>query len=380
MGVDHQDIDPLCDQAVRRASGLEKLANRLGIVAAGCATTVALLAMAPIASDQDPSALRRLYAGPPESWPRPQLDPGATFTEFTPLPPPDANADTALVELGRKLFEEPRLSASGQIACASCHAPELMFADSLRTSFGHDRQRGERNTPSLVTAAFSKTLFWDGRAASLEQQAMEPLRHAKEMAADPKAIERWINRDPSYRATFAPYVRRRIAISDVTTALAAYQRSLRPKTRWDRVFTDGTKVLNDRQLLGLHLFRTKAGCANCHSGATLSDDRFHNLGLSNYGRPNQDLGRWTVTGDPADVGAFKTPSLRGALYTRPYMHNGFFPFLGAVAIFYQGGGFKDPTEQAQGTIAPPPRPDPLLKKRDLTAEEREALVAFLETL
>lgn len=357
---------------------LGRLADRLLLMAAACVIAVGLAAMAP--ADISTVELRALYAGPPQSWPRPQLEPGATFVEFAPLPPPDPNADTALIALGRTLFEEPRLSASGQIACASCHAPELMFADALRTSVGHDRQRGARNTPSLVTTAFSTSFFWDGRAASLEQQALGPLLHPKEMAADPRAIERWINRDAGYRAAFKPHVSRRIAIGDVTTALAAYQRSLRPQTRWDRVFTDGTKVLNDRQLLGLHLFRTKAGCANCHSGATLSDDRFHNLGLSNYGRPNQDLGRWSVTGDPADVGAFKTPSLRGALYTRPYMHNGFFPFLGAVTIFYNGGGFKDPTEQASGTTAPPPRPDPLLRKRDLTAEEREALTAFLETL
>lgn len=367
------------DHQGRETLDLKRLADRLGWVAALCGMAAGLLAMAP-KLDDDPATLRRLYAGSPETWPRPELEPSAAFAEFAPLPPPDPSADPVLIEIGRKLFEDPRLSASGQIACASCHAPELMFADALRTSFGHDRQRGTRNTPSLTTAAFSKSFFWDGRAASLEQQALGPLQHPKEMAADPKAIERWINRDADYRDAFKPLVRKRIAIGDITAALAAYQRSLRPKTRWDRVFTEGTKVLNDRQLLGLHLFRTKAGCANCHSGATLSDDRFHNLGLSNYGRPSQDLGRWTVTGDPADVGAFKTPSLRGALYTRPYMHNGFFPFLGAVTIFYNGGGFKDPTEQAAGTTAPPPRPDPLLRKRDLTAEEREALTAFLETL
>lgn len=370
------------DGATGRDQGggvLQRVANRLFVASAACAAVACLAAMAPT-PDTEPTALRKLYAGPPETWPRPQLEPGARFEEFAPLAPADPGADQALIELGRKLFEEPRLSGSGQIACASCHVPELIFADSVRTSFGHDRRRGRRNAPSLATAAFSRSFFWDGRAESLEQQALEPLRHADEMAADPKAIERWINRDPAYRAAFRPYVARHIVIGDVTRALAAYQRSLRPRTRWDRVFTDGVKVLNDRQLQGLHLFRTKAGCANCHSGATLSDGRFHNLGLSAYGKPNQDLGRYEVTGDPADVGAFKTPSLRGGLYTRPYMHNGFFPFLGAVVIFYNGGGFADPTEQAPGTAAPPPRRDPLMKKRDLTADEREALVAFLETL
>jgi len=286
------------------------------------------------------------------------------------------------IALGQRLFEERRLSGSGQIACASCHNPELGFGDGLRTSFGHDRQRGRRNAPSLFAVAWTKELFWDGREASLEKQVTAPLADHSEMAADTSRIARWINGDKDYRAAFRPIIgKRHIRMDDIASAIARYERSLRPpRNRWDRVFTDGIGALSDQQLRGLHLFRTKGGCANCHSGPLFTDQRFHNLGLSAYGTPRQDLGRYAVTGRPEDVGAFRTPTLRGLIYSRPYMHNGFFPFLEPVLLFYASGGRRDVPPQAAGETAPPPQPDPLLKPRDLTREEREDLLAFLQTL
>ncbi len=332
----------------------------------------------------DAADLRRAYAGPVSSWPRAEVDAGVDFVEFGPLPaaPPPDGMEAQRIALGARLFDERRLSASGQFACASCHSPELGFGDGLRTSFGHDRRRGQRNAPGLYTAGFQHSLFWDGRSPSLEHQALQPIANSIEMAGESRQIERWINRDQAYRRAFeAAYGIRRIGMADVARALASFERSLRPpQTAWDRVFTRGTEVLSDQQLEGLHLFRTKARCANCHHGPLLTDQKFHNLGISFYGRRREDLGRYAVTHDPADVARFRTPSLRAVRRTGPYMHHGIFPSLAGVVNLYVAGGGVDQAVQSPTTSAPPPQRDPQLRKLALTPEERAALVAFLEIL
>lgn len=343
--------------------------------------------VAAVATDQarpDPAALRAAYAGPPASWPRPQLREGAVFTEFAPLPvraEPDAR-EAAMIALGRQLFDDPILSKSRQIACASCHARELGFADGLATSFGHDRQRGRRNSQGLLTVGWMTPMFWDGRATTLEEQALHPIIDRIEMAADMRTVERRVNRNAAYRQGFAKLTgKRRVDRTDIASALAAFQRSLRPPTtRYTRFVRGETRALTDEQLRGLDLFRGKAGCANCHSGPVLSDQRFHNLGLSFFGRAREDLGRYEVTGKAEDVGTFRTPSLLGIGRTAPYMHNGLLRSLDNVVAFYNGGGGRDRRAKAWKGDAPPPRPDPLLQPLGLSPEERAALVAFLETL
>ncbi|KPP94997.1 cytochrome-c peroxidase [Erythrobacter sp. HL-111] len=328
--------------------------------------------------------LRAAYAGAPATWPRPQLEEGARFAEFGPLPARErpGESEQARIDLGEALFKDPRLSASGQIACESCHNRRLGWGDGLPTSFGHDRQTGSRNAMPLFTAAYMKELFWDGRSPSLEDQAHLPIVDPIEMAGEAGAIEERINAIPEYREGFrAAYGVERIGLSDIALALADFERAIPPpRSKWDRVFTEGTKILTDQELTGLHLFRTKAGCANCHNGPLLTDQRYHNLGISFYARSREDTGRWAVTGDPLDSGRFRTQSLRGVRRTAPYMHNGIFPHLEGVVNLYMGGGGRDRQEQSATTDAPPPRPDPLLKPRDLTREERAALVAFLEAL
>lgn len=330
------------------------------------------------------SELRAAYAGAPDSWPRPVLEGGAHFAEFGPMPErprPDA-AQQVRIELGEALFEDPRLSASGQIACESCHNRRLGWGDGLPTAFGHDRKTGSRNAMPLFTAAYMKELFWDGRSASLEDQAHLPIIDPVEMAGEAEVIETRINAIPEYRAAFrAAYGIETATLTDIARALADFERAIPPpRSKWDRVFTEGTNVLTDQELTGLHLFRTKAGCVNCHNGPLLTDQRYHNLGISFYGRSREDTGRWAVTGDPSDSGQFRTQSLRGVRRTAPYMHNGLFPHLEGVVNLYVGGGGKDRQEQSTTTTAPPPQPDALLKPRDLSREERAALVAFLETL
>ncbi|WP_395943250.1 cytochrome-c peroxidase [Brevundimonas sp.] len=343
-------------------------------------------AMSRVQSPSSDGELRLAYAGAPETWPRPDLLPGAAFEEFAPLPPAPEPADNPTTPqkaaLGQKLFDDPNLSASGQIACASCHARELGFADGLRTSFGHDRQRGRRNAPSVATAAWATSLFWDGRASTLEEQSLHPIVDGKEMAAELPVVTARIAADAAYAAPFAEA----FGTPDVTTdriarALAAFQRTLKPRSsRYARFLGGQANALNDQQLRGLHLFRTKAGCANCHSGPLLSDQRFHNLGLHFYGRAREDLGRYEVTRNPADVGAFRTPSLLNMNRTGPWMHNGLFPTLDGLVAFYNGGGARPRPRPEQVGDPLFPTTDALVVQRSLTRQEREDLIAFLEAL
>lgn len=335
----------------------------------------------------DRDCLRRIYSLPIEQWPQPQLEPGAVWSEFAPLPkavpyPADNPPSAQKLALGRRLFEDPRLSGSGQIACASCHDRELGWGDGRSVPFGHDRQSGRRNAISLAMSGLSQPLFWDGRAQTLEAQALHPITDPREMAAKPSLILKRLRRDGDYPKAFAAaFGSSRIDMDQVSKALATFQRSLLPRAnRFDRFLEGRRDLLDDRQLWGLHLFRTRAGCMNCHSGASLSDQSFHNLGLHFYGRKLQDLGRYEVTGLAADAGKFKTPSLRNVARTGPWMHNGRFANLRGVMNLYNVGMPRPQPTAAQLGDSLFPQPDPLLKPLDLHRAELDAIVAYLETL
>lgn len=343
--------------------------------------------IAPSAPAIDFDCLRRVYRLPSDQWPAPHVSEGVAWQELAPLPkttpePADNPGTPEKIALGRKLFEDPRLSRSGQIACATCHEPELGWSDGRRVSFGHDRQAGRRNAISVAMSAYAQPLFWDGRAASLEEQALHPIQDSREMAFTARQLERRLNRSDDYPTEFAQvFDSKRIDARQVAQALAAYQRSLVPRSnRLDRFLEGNRDLLNDQQLWGLHLFRTQARCMNCHSGPALTDNGFHNLGLHFYGRRRQDLGRYEVTGDPADSGKFRTPSLRGVSRTAPYMHNGLFAHLRGVMNMYNAGMPRPrPTaEQADDPLYP--QPDPLVERLDLHRTELEALTEFMETL
>lgn len=337
----------------------------------------------------DLAALREAYAHAPATWPRPRLLPDAHFEEMGPLaliPRPEGE-DARRARLGERLFNDPILSASGHIACQSCHNRNLGWGDGLPVSFGHGRAQGKRNAPSLFTAGYHSSFFWDGRAQSLEEQALGPLGDGREMANDDlTAMLARLNADPVYQRAFAPLTgRATIELADVTRMLAAFQKTLERSTRFDRFASGNESALTDQQVWGLHLFRTKAGCANCHSGPLLSDGKFHNLGLSFFGRSREDLGRYTRTGKVEDAGAFRTPSLRHVSKTGPYMHNGIFPTLEGLVRFYEIGGGRVAADRDPGGARKPvfdavAKNSPLLKRLELTAAERAALVAYLESL
>lgn len=353
------------------------------------ARKAAIIAAFPADPDAEAIAvLKERYGADIGSWPAPKVQAGAKLREMEPftVPPRPEGEALAKATLGRRLFDDRHLSESGQIACQSCHNRELGWGDGLRTSFGHDRQKGKRNAPPLFSAAWRPELFWDGRAVSLQQQASAPMTDTKEMANhDLDAMVERLNRDSAYRETFrGVYGKGRITLDRVTDALAAYQATLEERTPFDRFMAGNRSALSDEQVWGLHLFRTKAGCMNCHNGPLLTDDRYHNLGLSLLGRPLEDTGRYGVSRAFEDVGRFRTPSLRHVRETRPYMHNGLIRELRLVVRFYESGGGRtrprNDREAANPLMPYAGKTSDLVQSFDLNGRERQALVSFLEAL
>tara|TARA_Y100001933_G_scaffold115053_1_gene115046 strand:+ start:3971 stop:5128 length:1158 start_codon:yes stop_codon:yes gene_type:complete len=336
----------------------------------------------------DFKALRRAYGRAREEWPAPVVDPSVAFMELGPLerrPQPEGR-ELARARLGRLLFMDPVLSASGHFSCQSCHNRQLGWSDGLRMSVGHARRTGRRSAPSLYTAGYRDIFFWDGRAASLEEQAAGPLLHPAEMANESLAdVVGRLRADPRYVSAFSEiYGGTPIVFSQIADALAAFQRTLERPTRFDRFASGLPTRFSDEELWGLNLFRGKAGCANCHFGPLLTDQKMHNIGLSFFRRRLQDLGRYDVTGDPQDVGSFLTPSLRHIRESAPYMHNGVMPRLvNVVALYNQGGGTLRPRNEKEAADPLWPhaaRTSNLLERLELERAEIDALVSFLETL
>lgn len=339
-------------------------------------------------SKQQQEDLRTIYSQPISSWPKPTLDLGVEFNEFKSLPKIDTSyfrrMDQHVVKLGKLLFFDPILSGSNQISCSSCHNPQNSFADHVTVPIGHDHLAGPRHTPSLLNVHARKSLFWDGRATNLEEQALSPIEahHELNMALDQlipklKAI-------PGYRQLFKEAYggEEDFSMPEVLHALAEFQRTIQSKrSRFDEFLDGKTTALSDQEIKGMHLFRTKARCMNCHSGQFLTDESFHNIGITYYKRKYQDLGRYEITKNAEDVGKFRTPSLRDVGNTAPYMHNGLIPsLLGAINLYNSGMHMIDPTPEKKAADPLYPLTDPLLKKLELTADEIKSVEAFLQAM
>jgi len=334
------------------------------------------------------SELKKLYSsGDKSKWPKPLLDSTVTdFEDIGVLAKPEFPADNlfseAKRELGKVLFFDPRLSSSGQIACASCHDPELGWGDGKRVSNGHDRVPGLRNSKPIINVAYSKIFFWDGRAATLEEQARFPIEDSKEMNSHMDIAVTNIKKIKGYEKLFEDsYGNREITQDKILKAIATFERTIiSKKSRFDRFIEGDSSKLSNQEVKGLHLFRTKARCLNCHNTALFSDNKFHNVGLTYYGRKYEDLGRYNVTKKPEDIGKFKTPSLREITRTGPYMHNGLFPEIRGVLNMYNVGmpNQRRKPEQENDTLFPVN--SPLLHRLDLNEEELQALEAFLGSI
>jgi cytochrome c peroxidase len=275
------------------------------------------------------------------------------------------------VELGRLLFFDKRLSQDNTIACANCHLAKFAFTDGKPVSTGIRGQKGGRSAPASINRVFSSAQFWDGRAATLEAQSVGPFTNPIEHGfANYDVMMAKMMKIPGYRKLFMQvFGEDKITIDNVGKAIASFQRTVlsgnSPADRFDQGQEEG--AISAAAQHGLILFREKARCTKCHSGFNFTDEKFHNLGLG-WDDNKVDLGRYMVTKNAEDIGAFKTPTLREIARSAPYTHDGRFKTLEEVVNFYNQGGVKNPHQ------------DPLIIPLDLTDEEKGDLVAFLHTL
>ena len=332
-------------------------------------------------------ALRSAYARSPAAWPAPTLDDTVKphYVELglmPPMPYPASNPyHPAKAALGKQLFFDPRLSGSGQMSCASCHDPDRAWGDGRTVSFGHARKELPRNAPTVLNAGHLPLLFWDGRTASLEEQAAAVLRNEDEMRSSEKLLQERLGAVPGYTAAFAKvFGDGSITFLRAAQAIATFERTVTSRSNpFDTFLRGDTNALSDAAVRGLHLFRTDARCANCHHGPALTDGRFHNEGLTYYGRKFQDLGRYEISREPADVGRFKTPTLRNIARTAPYMHNGLFELDGVLNMYNAGMPSPRP-RPGQETDPLFPVKSPHLQPLGLNSNDLADLRAFLESL
>src|SRR5262245_22525710 len=270
------------------------------------------------------------------------------------MPVPEDNPMTAeKVELGRRLFQDRRLSRDGRVACMSCHDPRRAFSTPHAQTVGVFNRKGRRNAPALINRALGRAFFWDGRMQTLEEQVLKPIQDPNEMGLTLAEAERRVGLDAT----------------TISRSLASYVRSvLSGDAPYDRFINGDRGALSQEQQRGLRVFRGKGNCTACHLGPSFSDERLHNTGVAWRAGVFTDPGRFAVTNRPEDRGAFKTPTLREVARTSPYMHDGSLRTLQAVVDFYSDGGRSNPAQ------------DPEIRPLRLTSAEKRALVAFLKSL
>lgn len=282
--------------------------------------------------------------------------------------PSDNPMTAAKVELGKLLFFDPRLSRDFTISCATCHNPALGFADGLPTSTGIGNQRGNRNAPTVINSTYLPHQFWDGRAPTLEAQALGPIQNPLEMGNRMEDAVETIGEIEGYRQRFQEVFGGEVTAERIAMAIATFERTvLSGNSPWDRFNLGETDALTPAAREGWELFRGRANCTSCHVGSLLTDFDFHNLGVG-MATEDPDLGRFRVTAVESDRGAFKTPTLRDIGRTAPYMHDGSLKTIQEVIEFYDRGG--EPNQWLDRSMQP----------LRLSANEKEILQAFLLSL
>lgn len=283
--------------------------------------------------------------------------------------PADNPYSRAKAELGKLLYFDRRLSADGTVSCADCHHPRFGFSDGKPSSIGIKGQRGNRNAPTVLNRAYSLAQFWDGRAATLEEQALGPMANPIEMGNTHADIVARLKAIPGYRKLFKEvYGTEEIDIGQVAKAIATFERTiLSGNSPYDQYKAGKKDAMTPAQIRGMQVFFGKAKCDRCHEGINFTTNAYHNIGVG-MDKPNPDVGRYAVTKDPRDWGAFKTPTLREIARTAPYMHDGSLATLEEVVEFYNKGGI------------PNKNLDPAIKPLNLTEQEKKDLVEFLKAL
>ena len=299
-----------------------------------------------------------------------------------PVPIPENNPPTAgTIELGRKLYYDKSLSVDNTIACASCHDPEAGFADPNQFSEGVGGEKGGRQSPPVMNAAYFTTQFWDGRAADLEEQAGGPVENPVEMAFTHEGVVERLSADPEYVEMFKKaWGDGPISFEMVAKSIASFERTvLVGNSPLDRYLFGGDETaMSEEAIRGLEIFRDpeKGNCEVCHTineeegYALFTDNKFHNLGVgAEIDGTLSDIGRFEVSQLEAEQGAFKTSHLRNIAHSAPYMHDGHLKTLKEVLDFYIGAGNSNDFRDEE------------IKELDyLTAQERADLIAFMEAL
>ncbi len=286
-----------------------------------------------------------------------------------PVPVPADNPQTdAKVRLGQQLYFDTRLSLDNTVSCATCHDPAKAWANHNRTDTGIKGQVGGRNSGTILDSAYMRYQFWDGRAGSLEEQALGPIANPIEMGETLENVVRKLDAIPGYRRQFEDVFGTGVTADGIGKAIASFERTvISGPSPYDRYLMGDKKAMSSAAVRGMDLFNGKAHCTACHSGPMFSDQSFHNLGIG-MDKPDPDVGRSKITGDPADWGKFKTPTLRNIALTYPYLHDGSEATLLDVVVLYDRGGI------------PNKNLDPLMLPLNLTETERADLVAFMESL
>lgn len=318
------------------------------------------------------------------------------------------------IKLGKKLFHDQRFSSTGTVSCATCHDASKAFTDSpLRTSEGVGKLTGTRNAPTVVNSAYMKTLFWDGRSPDLEDQSQHPIINPVEMGLknhDP--VLKIVRTDPEYQASFKTVFNKsgkQITMEEVKQAIASFERTVisgnSPFDRW-RYGNDKT-AMSPAQIRGFQVFVGQGRCVSCHvveqTQALFTDNRFHNIGIGINSiqkdvprlageflkakaqgtdvdvavltdKKVSELGRFAVTEEFVEMGAFKTPTLRNIAATAPYMHDGSLKTLKDVVIHYDNGGVTKKTDRVNDFLSGGIRP------LDLSKQQISDLVEFMEAL
>ncbi len=331
------------------------------------------------------------------------------------LPPVPVPADNPItpekVKLGDKLFHDTRFSSTGEVSCATCHDRKKGFADALPVSEGIKKLKGTRNAPTVINAAYLRTQFWDGREPTLEAQSAQPFLNPVEMGLkDHEPILKIVRTDPEYAELFKKAFGKtgdQITMTEVQKGLGTFQRTLiGGDSPFDRYYFGGDKeAMSPAAIRGLQIYIGKGRCVSCHlieqTQALFTDNRFHMIGVSANQMPQDldelsaavedvkkrgtdiavlsnpktsSLGRYAVTRDLTDIGAFKTPTLRNIELTAPYMHDGSHKTLEEVVQFYNNGGRLNESDPLPKLLSGGIRP------LNLTEEQQADLVEFLKAL
>lgn len=276
--------------------------------------------------------------------------------------PKDNQPTPEKISLGKQLYFDGRLSADNKVSCASCHDPAKGFSNGDKFATGVENKVGGRSSPTVINTAYQTFQFWDGRAKTLEEQALGPIQNPIEMNLPLDAAVAKLNAIEGYKKQFQQVFGTDVTSDGIAKAIAAYERTvLSGDAPYDKFKAGDKTALSEPAQRGMKLFFGAAHCSACHSGYNFTDNAFHNIGV-----PGKDVGREAISKALGDRGAFKTPTLREIARTAPYMHDGSLKTLEEVVAHYAKGG--TPHEQLDEEIYP-------LK---LTPEQVADLVTFMK--